>query len=117
SQGSRPDSPRQVLLYVPNIIGYIRIGLLGAFVHLALNNWVVALACYGASFTMDALDGAAARWLQQTSKLGIVLDMVTDRCGTAALLVILALVYPEHLRAIISLLLLDVGSHWMHTYW
>ena len=32
-------------------------------------------------FVLDAVDGHFARLLQQTSTLGTVLDMVTDRCG------------------------------------
>ena len=35
--------------------------------------------CY--SFVCDELDGRFARLLHQTSTLGIVLDMVTDRCA------------------------------------
>ena len=31
-------------------------------------------------FVLDAVDGYFARLLQQTSTLGTVLDMVTDRC-------------------------------------
>lgn len=35
---------------------------------------------YGISCLLDAADGHAARALNQTSKFGAVLDMVTDRC-------------------------------------
>ena len=35
---------------------------------------------YGVSCLLDAVDGMAARALNQTSKFGAVLDMVTDRC-------------------------------------
>jgi CDP-diacylglycerol--inositol 3-phosphatidyltransferase len=34
---------------------------------------------YGVSCLLDAVDGMAARALDQTSKFGAVLDMVTDR--------------------------------------
>lgn len=34
---------------------------------------------YGVSCLLDAVDGYAARALNQTSKFGAVLDMVTDR--------------------------------------
>jgi hypothetical protein len=42
--------------------------------------------CSGAAvlpgrFVLDAVDGYYARLLQQTSTLGTVLDMVTDRCA------------------------------------
>jgi CDP-diacylglycerol--inositol 3-phosphatidyltransferase len=38
-----------------------------------------ATLAYGVSCLLDAADGHAARALQQTSKFGAVLDMVTDR--------------------------------------
>ena len=37
--------------------------------------WAYVVSCL-----LDAVDGQAARALQQTSKFGAVLDMVTDRC-------------------------------------
>lgn len=90
------------------------------------------------SFVCDDLDGRAARALKQTSTLGIVLDMVTDRragtaasalslklaadwsCGcrlaTAGLLVVLCLLYPDWYMAALLTLMLDILSHWTHMY-
>ena len=42
--------------------------------------------------------------------------MVTDRCSTAGLLVILSHLYPNYLLAFIFLLALDFSSHWYHMY-
>ena len=36
---------------------------------------------------LDAVDGHAARLLNQSSKFGAMLDMLTDRCATMCLLV------------------------------
>jgi phosphatidylglycerophosphate synthase len=44
--------------------------------------WAYVVSCL-----LDAVDGQAARALQQTSKIGAVLDMVTDRCVFAIALV------------------------------
>lgn len=41
---------------------------------------VQCMVCYALSFVCDDLDGRFARALGQTSTLGAVLDMVTDRC-------------------------------------
>lgn len=47
-----PPSPWQVLLFVPNLIGYARIVLLAAaFAHFDAPAWF--LACYGAQALLD----------------------------------------------------------------
>nr|GMC50790.1 probable CDP-diacylglycerol--inositol 3-phosphatidyltransferase 2 [Ipomoea batatas] len=51
----------------------------------------------------------------QVSTFGAVLDMVTDRISTACLLVILSQVYRPSL-IFLSLLALDIGSHWLQMY-
>ncbi len=42
--------------------------------------------------------------------------MVTDRCSTAALLVILALFYPDYALGFMALNALDMVSHWNQMY-
>lgn len=105
-----------VLLYVPNLIGYARVVLTGAFFYYAFekDHWLFAIACYIASFSLDFFDGFFARLLNQCSKLGQVLDMVTDRVSTAILLVVLSMLQPERSRIYAFLLALDFTSHWFH---
>ena len=50
---------------------------------------------YTISCLLDALDGFAARRFGQSTRFGAVLDMVTDRCTTACLLVFLASAFPR----------------------
>jgi phosphatidylglycerophosphate synthase len=45
-----------------------------------------------------------------------MLDVVTDRCATAGLLLILSHLYPAYLLTFLYLLILDVSSHWYHMY-
>lgn len=71
---------------------------------------------YGASFVCDELDGRFARMLDQTSTFGSVLDMVTDRVATSCLLAILCSMYPSYQFLMLSLLMLDIFSHWFQTY-
>ncbi|OIT24725.1 putative CDP-diacylglycerol--inositol 3-phosphatidyltransferase 2 [Nicotiana tabacum] len=107
--------PVNVYLYIPNIIGYLRI----------LMNCVAFAVCfadkklfsllYFVSFVCDALDGWFARKFNQASTFGAVLDMVTDRVSTACLLVILSQVYRPGL-VFLSLLALDISSHWLQMY-
>ncbi|CAM9646863.1 unnamed protein product [Phaeothamnion confervicola] len=74
------------------------------------------MICYILSFALDGVDGFVARLLGQTSRLGVMLDMCTDRLATAALLMILASVYPLQRGSFVALLALDIASHWMHMY-
>ncbi|XP_042378516.1 probable CDP-diacylglycerol--inositol 3-phosphatidyltransferase 2 [Zingiber officinale] len=104
-----------VYLYVPNVIGYIRVIL----------NCVAFLVCYShkslfailyvTSFVCDALDGWFARRLNQVSTFGAVFDMVTDRVSTACLLSLLSQLYRPGL-IFLALLGLDIGSHWLQMY-
>ncbi|XP_067221674.1 CDP-diacylglycerol--inositol 3-phosphatidyltransferase isoform X2 [Chanodichthys erythropterus] len=73
-----------VFLYVPNVIGYIRILLV-------LISWILYnypenfLPLYVLSIILDGVDGWAARRLQQTSRFGAWLDVVIDNVGRGML--------------------------------
>ena len=106
----------RVYLYVPNIIGYARILLAFAAFRVAFSNVRACLMMYFLSFVCDELDGRFARRFNQTSRFGALLDMLTDRMATSALLVILAMEYREWYVHAIALLALDVCSHWAHAH-
>ncbi|XP_032297785.1 CDP-diacylglycerol--inositol 3-phosphatidyltransferase [Coturnix japonica] len=67
-----------VFLFVPNVIGYIRVVLSAVSFLLMPHSPVPAAVCYGLSAALDAVDGLAARWLNQGSRVGAMLDMLTD---------------------------------------
>ena len=71
---------------------------------------------YSISCLLDALDGVAARHFQQSTRFGAVLDMVTDRCTTACLLVFLSSAFPRWALLFQGLISLDLASHYMHMY-
>lgn len=73
-------------------------------------------AIYAISCILDALDGWAARRLDQGTRFGAVLDMVTDRCTTTCLLVFLATAMPRWAMLFQLLISLDLASHYMHMY-
>lgn len=119
----------QVLLYVPNLIGYTRVlCALCSYLLMACapdSLWLLAILLYLANFVGDLIDGWAARKLGQCSSFGGVLDMVTDRCATAGLLFILAgeyaeidapLPFPVFKITFLILLLLDISSHWVQMH-
>ncbi|CAL4214769.1 unnamed protein product, partial [Meganyctiphanes norvegica] len=86
-----------VLLFVPNLIGYSRIILALLSFYYMPTNHIMAASMYLLSGFLDAFDGHAARLLNQSSKFGAMLDQLTDRCGTMCLLVTLGHFYPEYL--------------------
>ncbi|QLQ80220.1 hypothetical protein HG537_0D02210 [Torulaspora globosa] len=105
-----------VLWYIPNQIGYLRvitavISLFSMREHPVFTSFV-----YGVSCLLDAVDGTMARRYNQVSRLGAVLDMVTDRCSTASLTCFLAVMYPQWCVAFQLLISLDLASHYMHMY-
>ena len=65
---------------------------------------------------MDAVDGYAARAMGQSSQFGALLDMLTDRCATAALVMVLAVLYPSWMFAWQAVLVIDFASHYAHMY-
>ncbi|XP_020619779.1 CDP-diacylglycerol--inositol 3-phosphatidyltransferase 1-like [Orbicella faveolata] len=73
-----------VLLFVPNLIGYVRLVLLLAS-WIFFTNPVLFLSFYTSSILLDGLDGILARQLNQTSAFGAWLDVVIDNLGRGML--------------------------------
>lgn len=107
---------RDVLLFVPNLIGYVRIILALAAFYVIKTDYIIASSCYIISGLLDAFDGHAARMLNQGTKFGAMLDQLTDRAATACLVVTLASFYPEYSFWFQLSLALDIVSHWMHLH-
>jgi CDP-diacylglycerol--inositol 3-phosphatidyltransferase len=112
-------TPGDVLLFVPNLIGYFRVVCTLSSFTIMLNfdnYWAIAMLLYVTSFAGDLFDGIVARKLNQTSTFGGLLDMITDRCSTLGLLYVLG-VLQERLRLVYLLLIvLDISSHWCQMY-
>ena len=74
------------LLTVPNVLSIVRLAGVPLFLWLLLgpqaDGW--ALVVLVASGITDWLDGKLARWLNQTSRLGALLDPLADRLYTLA---------------------------------
>ena len=130
-QNTKMTTASDVLLYVPNLIGYSRVVLTLSSYALILwdveTYWGFATWLYLASFVGDLFDGWVARALHQTSSFGGVLDMITDRCSTLGFLYILAEIYrpideeqfngvPCFRALFLVLILLDISSHWCQMY-
>eukprot|EP00284_Hemiselmis_tepida_P002295 CAMPEP_0174949692 /NCGR_PEP_ID=MMETSP1355-20121228/92150_1 /TAXON_ID=464990 /ORGANISM="Hemiselmis tepida, Strain CCMP443" /LENGTH=189 /DNA_ID=CAMNT_0016197259 /DNA_START=39 /DNA_END=605 /DNA_ORIENTATION=+ len=104
-----------VYLFVPNLIGYVRIAAgVAAFYH--ADSCGAFWFFYFVSYFLDCIDGFAARYFGQATRFGQMLDMVTDRCCSACLFLVLAGLYPAHAFTLNMLLALDMSSHYARVY-
>ncbi|KAI9486015.1 MAG: CDP-alcohol phosphatidyltransferase-domain-containing protein [Benjaminiella poitrasii] len=111
-----PRTNENVFLFIPNLIGYTRIILASLSLYYMPWHPKVCVSLYCISCLLDAVDGNAARYFNQCSRFGAVLDMVTDRCTTTCLLCFLSLKYPQWTILFQFLISLDFSSHYMHMY-
>ncbi|UYV71997.1 hypothetical protein LAZ67_9001515 [Cordylochernes scorpioides] len=93
---------------------WILLTILSCF--LMQTNHVLAGACYLLSSGLDAIDGHAARMLNQSTKFGAMLDQLTDRCTTLILLFTLSSQYPAWAAVFQLSAVLDIASHWLHLH-
>lgn len=113
---------RQVLLFVPNIIGYLRLllllaaSVLAGFGSSSSAALVLGFISYATSQLLDIADGIAARRLKQVSAFGACLDQVLDRLSTCLLYLLNSAVYPHYTGVFFCCLLIDVGGHWLHFF-
>ena len=105
-----------ILLYAPNVIGYLRVFFMIMSWSVAFENCNMFTLYYAISYFLDIADGKAARLLNQCSTFGAILDMITDRVCSALLFAILAQIYKEYYMFFFGLLALDIGAHWLQMY-
>lgn len=106
-----------IFIFVPNIIGYGRVILAIISFYFMPTNHVIASWCYITSALLDAFDGHAARYFNQSTKFGAILDQLTDRVGTMCLLVNLSHFYPAYTFWFQLSMAIDISCHWifLHT--
>lgn len=107
----------QVAFYVPNLIGYFRFLFLAMAPWFVFSDekWILYIAFYLSSEGLDALDGKAARALDQCSRFGAALDMVCDRACNSMMFFFLAVLYKDPVVSFLFVMcfILDFGSHWL----
>lgn len=105
-----------IFLFVPNLIGYLRIILAIISCHYMPTNCIIACSCYVISALLDAFDGHAARYFNQSTKFGAMLDQLTDRAGTACLCMTLATFYPDYTFWFQMSMAIDITCHWLYLH-
>ncbi|KAL7066723.1 putative phosphatidylinositol synthase [Cryptosporidium serpentis] len=63
---------------------------------------------------MDALDGHYARLYNQSTKFGAMLDMITDRCCTLALILTCLTLRSSLYYLTVIYLIGDIAGHWLY---
>ncbi|XP_072934546.1 CDP-diacylglycerol--inositol 3-phosphatidyltransferase [Epargyreus clarus] len=110
------ETKENIFLFVPNIIGFARIILaLIAFYYMP-THCILSCSCYITSALLDAVDGHAARYFNQSTKFGAMLDQLTDRAGTAGLMMTLATFYPEYTFWLQVSMAIDITCHWIYLH-
>lgn len=105
---------RDAFLFVPNIVGYLRVLLL--CVCIVLNRkWFCIL--YTISYILDALDGHLARMLGQESQLGYIFDMSLDRASSTILSMYIAKTCPKLFIFMAVTVILDIFSHFFFVFY
>lgn len=79
-----------MLRHLPNALTLFRIGVIPVIALLMAVEWhMFAFLLFVVAVITDFLDGMAARWLKQTSKLGVMLDPIADKVLAACVLLLL----------------------------
>ncbi|GMT24239.1 hypothetical protein PFISCL1PPCAC_15536 [Pristionchus fissidentatus] len=105
-----------VWLFYPNLIGYARIVLALLSMWWFPSSPGKAMLSYSVSAALDAFDGWAARTFNQSSRLGAMLDQLTDRCALLSLVMTLCVLYPSYQFFFQFSAVLDMSSHWLHLH-
>ncbi|XP_076806367.1 CDP-diacylglycerol--inositol 3-phosphatidyltransferase-like [Clavelina lepadiformis] len=108
-------SARDVFLYIPNLIGYVRMILIVAFYYYTYHKPAQSMVCYLLAALLDNADGFAARKLHQCSKFGAALDMLLDKVAYLGLVNTLIQFYPSHAFWFQLSSAIDLAGHWMYT--
>ena len=115
SEGTK-GTKRNIYLFIPNIICYIRFFILAIPLSFATTRPLLTALSYFISAELDIVDGIVARKLNQQSKLGVLLDFSIDRMSLVVAISILIHLYSSHWYYFCILLFLDVGSHFVQLY-
>ena len=99
-----------------HVLGYARVILALISFYYMPTNYVLAVVCYVTSALLDAFDGHAARYFNQSTKFGAMLDQLTDRCGTMGLCMVLAKFYPDYMFWFILSCCIDIACHWIYLH-
>ena len=100
-----------IVCYAPNIISYIRIGLV-IYAFYNFDQCLKFMAFYTASFVAHGIGNIVGKSFKQKTAFGDMVSMIIDRGSTGSLLIMLTSLYPDHKLLFIGSMILDITSHW-----
>ena len=114
----RLTTTNKVLLYIPNLIDYLRAILMFISFLFMEKRPILFLFLYAACAFLDALDGYFARKYRQTSKVGSLLDLLIDMMATTCLVMYLATTesYKKYTFLFQIWVFFTITGHWAHQY-
>lgn len=98
------------------VLGFARVILALISFYFMPTHYIIAIWCYVISALLDAVDGHAARYFNQSTKFGGMLDQLTDRVGTMGLLVNLSMFYPSYAFWFQLSMAIDISCHWIYLH-
>ncbi|XP_078360759.1 uncharacterized protein LOC144645153 isoform X2 [Oculina patagonica] len=102
---------QKIYFFVPNLIGYVRIVLnLAAFYFMLHKPFLTIILHFTGGILLDVADGVSARYFNQCSSYGDLLDFLVDRCGRIGMMMALCVFYPQYLFALQLLVCLEVAG-------
>ena len=114
----RLTTTNKVLLYIPNLIDYLRAILMFISFLFMEKRPVLFLFLYAACAFLDALDGYFARKYRQTSRVGSLLDLLIDMMATTCLVMYLATTesFKKYTFLLQIWVFFTITGHWAHQY-
>ena len=107
------DNP---FLHLPYLLGYLRMLLALISFWFMASSPCIATFLYTLSMTIDMVDGLESRLARQVTRLGGMMDTLTDMGSTVGLLATLATLYPSHLLGLQVWMVVSLASHWLHLH-
>ncbi len=110
-------SKLRIILFIPNIIGYIRILLLVFFYYYFNKYPALSILSCVLSHVLDGFDGMAAWYFNQTSEFGYNLDMLIDWMATLVVIFKIFEIQNPLFKTLWTMIMLfyiiDITSHWL----
>jgi len=107
---NEPGKSENKIFTIPNILSFIRLGLIPVIIWLYLGEGNSLLAGYliVLSGVTDILDGFIARKFDMSSKLGRAIDPIADKLTQIAIMICLSIRFPLMLIPVILLVARDI---------
>ncbi|CAH3110180.1 unnamed protein product, partial [Pocillopora meandrina] len=102
---------------LPIFTDYVRIILtLASFYNMTRRPLLTVALYFTSGIILDVADGVSARYFDQCSKFGELLDVLLDRCGRIGMMMALCTFYPQHLFLLQLLVCLEVTGSFANLY-